>query len=467
MFLKCLKNKNYSCQEIRISFQLREALEGAGQDSDDHWYYAILGVKTVSDVLSGVGSIISGTGTLAGAAGRLAESFANLVDLGTVAIGQGIIALEKGSVKLYDFLKDKYVGQPEVLPEYDYMAVKFLGLTPQEQRTALGYKISEKTFALMHYEYRMAVLDALMYQLQAFYTPALNDFAKVEYEIETRNRIQWKNDNQKQKLREKISTKRKLLADGNLADSTMKAILLTEMENDEKALEQLEGETTKDVMWEMPQTQQVEFPQGSGKYLTRYLPGRKKVKVNLDTLYKSMGVYVSGFEPLLKKYFKEKVKLKYWSEKANEGASKSGFMDAAKEASDIVNYRVSLLDRVKLIQDNAKIEFDKVPTVPLYHLMVNPFEVRQNAVGTNNVSKDYISWKMVKRVPEKLKNFGCYVGKDSNGGSMIYKDGVLGKFNFTIGQAGDISTQYPNNVQKYLPPGADPNNKNAWNPPIP
>lgn len=468
MLFKLFKKQNYSSKELKLIFQLRETLEAAGQESDDHWYYAIPGAKTVSDVLSGVGSTISGVGTVAGAAGRLIESFANLVDLGTVAIGQGIVTLEKGSVKLYDFLKDKYVGQPEVLQEYYYMATKFLGLTPLGQRKALPYNISDNALSLMTYEYQMAVLDALMYQLKAFYTPALNNFAKVEDEIEQRDRIKWKQNNEQKRLQEKIRTKKKLLEDSGLTDSTMKAILLTEIENDEKALAQLEDETSKEIMWEMPQTQQVEFPHGSGKYLTRYLPGTKKVKVNLDTLYKSMGVYVSGFEPLLKKYFKEKVKLKYWAEK-KEKTSSGGFPHAAREADYLVSYKKLLGDRVKLIEENSVNEFNKVSAVPLYHLMASPFEIRKNEVGTNNVSKDYISWKMVKKLPEKLKNFGCYVGKNKSGVTTIYKDVLVYEepFEFSIRQDGSVSTQYPNEVPKILPAGADPSDKNAWNPPIP
>lgn len=424
-------------------------------DPDDHWYYDIPGVKTIGNVLGGIGDTVGAAGTLAGAGARLVGGLANLVDIATIAVGKGIIGLEKGGVNLYNYLKDKYVGQPENLPEYSWMAKDFKDLNPDDYINANKLSVSRSTRASMHYEYRMAMLDALIFQAQALYDPAVNELAALLNEKESRDRAEWKKNDEIDRLRTKIKTKESLLDEGNLGNGSMRGILLAEKEADEKALAQLEGQTTKEIMWSMPQVQRIEFPAGSGRYVSRYFPNKgKKVKINIDKVCNSLKSNVSEYSGILNNYAKEKIKLKYWSEKSARRPSGTTEIDS--------NYSKKLADRVGEIKKSAAPKFDKEPADPVYYLMEDPFEIRQNQVGTYKISPDYIAWQKSRKIPDKLIKFGCTF----ENGKIVKRKGAV-PYEFTIGEAGDLATRYPDNVVHRLPVGEDPSNGRAWNPPMP
>lgn len=469
MILKCFKNRNWTIKEARFVFL--EAPSADAVDPDDHWYYDIPGAKTLKNILGGVGDVIGATGTIAGATARLAGSLANLVDLATVGIAQGMIGLEKGGANLYNYLKDKYKGLPENLREYDLMSEKFKGLSPSEYLN--GKSVNSNTIALMHIEYRKAILDALIYQVQILYNPVMFECDRVKDAIDTRNRLKWKNDNEMKRLNEKIGARNRLLREGNLGNGSMKAILLAENEADQASLDQLNGETSKETDWEMPQLQKIEFPAGSGTFITRYVPGTKKIKVNLDKLYDRMKMYARGAEPLLLKYTKEKIKLNYQSDKILDGDKATKDETKKTDTAYIATYKgkvgttkgkeaESLQNRVTQIRADTAVEYDSKPRETVYNLIENPFEVRKSSVGTGGLSKEYVSWLTVKKIPEKLVRFGCILA----GGKMVKMSGGLA-YEFTIGEAGDLDTKYPDNLDHRLPPDGNPADKNAWNPHMP
>lgn len=465
------KKENFRAGENKLVFMAGPNVPSfAPPDAGDDWYTVIPGAKTVADVLGGIGSTVSGVGTVAGAGGRLLEGLANLVDIATISVGKGIIGLEKGGVNLYNYLKDKYVGQADNLPEYGWMAGDFKNLDPDDYIKAKGLVVSKSARAVMHYQYRMAILDALIYQAQALYNPAVNELSALLTEKESRDRAEWKKDNEMDRLREKIKTKESLLDEGNLGNGSMRGILLAEKEADEKALEQLQGQTTKEIMWAMPQTQRIEFPTGSGHFVTRYFPNKgKKVKINIDKVCDSLKSNVSEYAGVLNKYTKEKIKLKYWAEKSARrpsGASaksKAWYKFWGKGETDIQSeYDKELETKVKDIKSKCAAKFDSEPADPIYYLMEDPFEIRQNQVGTYKISPDYIAWQKSRKIPDKLVRFGCTF---SNGKIVKQTGGRV--FEFTLGEAADVATRYPDNVHRRLPAGEDPNNKKAWTPPMP
>lgn len=471
MILNNFKKENFCAGENKLVFMAGPNVPSfAPPDVDDPWYNEIPGVKTIGDVLGGIGSTVGGLGTVAGAGGRLLNSFANIVDIATIGVGKGIIGLEKGGVNLYNYLKDKYVGQPDNLPEYGWMAGDFKNLNPDDYIKANKLVVSKSTRAVMHYEYRMAILDALIYQAQALYNPAVNELSALLTEKESRDRAEWKKDNEMDRLREKIKTKESLLDEGNLGNGSMRGILIAEKEADEKSLAQLEGQTTKEIMWAMPQTQRIEFPAGSGRLVTRYFPNKgKKVKVNIDKVCESLKSNVSEYGEVLNKYAKEKIKLKYWAEKSARrpsGAaakSKAWYQFWGKGEADIQSeYDKKLSDNVAVIKKGCAAKFDKEPADPIYYLMEDPFEIRQNQVGTDQISPDYIAWQKSRKIPDKLMRLGCTF---DNG--KIVKTNALGVFEFTLGEGGDVATRYPDNVHRRIAAGDDPSDKRAWTPPMP
>ncbi len=475
MIFKSFKIKGFLAGEKRLVFENGREMPTFGPSpADDSWYNEIPGAKTIGDVLGGIGDTVGGLGTVAGAGGRLLSSFANLVDIATIGIGNGIIGLQKGGVNLYNYLKDKSVGEPENLPEYKWMAGDFKDLNPDDYIKKNGLVVTKSTRQIMHYEYRMAILDALIYQAQALYDPAVQELAALLNEKESRDRSDWKKSGDIQRLREKMNTRERLLNEGNLGNGSMKKMLLAENEADEKSLAQLEGQTTKEIMWSMPQTQKIEFPAGSGRFVTRYLPGKKKVKVNIDKVCESLKSNVYEYSAVLNKYAKEKIKLKYWSEKNVRSPYQAGlkphtWRDKAKfwkteadEATIKSEYANKLSDQVKAIKAAAAAKFDKEPADPIYYLMEDPFDIRKSSVGTYKIAPEYIDWKKSGKIPEKLVRFGCklFDGKiKKQVGALVYE--------FTLGEGGDVATQYPNNVHRRLPAGADPSDKRAWNPPMP
>ncbi len=426
-------------------------------DDDSIWYDIPFGVgdafKVVGSAFSVIGSGAKAASSLANATAHLVDGLSRAVDFATTQISTGIVVGEKKIGELYTWAKDNIKGKPEGLPEYGWMIKNknFKGLDPAYLAPFLsdgGKRVSELTC-------RMALLDAQIYQLQAMYQPVLAEMSKLGTEKARRERVDWKSESERTRLTQSIQRKEEMLNNGYLPEGSTRDDILFEKNQDERSLKALEGQNSKTIMWNMPLIQRTEFPAGSGIYVNRFVSGTKMVKVDIDRLSDQFSSYLYGYEPALKLYTKEKLKLFYWRQKIVE--DKSQFTEADKAI--MVEYNKALQGAVDKVKADGTKDFKKDEAAPIYNVIDNPIEIRKARVGVV-LSKEFLAWVMHKKLPERLQKFGCSV-VDENGVKKIVK-GPKNNFEFFLKQDGSVDTKYPDGIDKTLPPNADPNDKNAW-----
>ncbi len=308
-------------------------------------------------------------GNVVEAGSEIGKAAAELIKVATGALKGGINLLQDGFAETKDGVKNiiewwKDPGDPEDLPEYEEMG-KYFDTIP-------GESDNENVEAVVDLHRRIEFLKIKMTELTKFYEIGLTEYERVESALNAIKIKKRLNKERVDQLKDQIKRNEGILSTGRLLNGDQRRIEIElQTRSFKQELASLDAENSEVVMWYEPQVVKIEFPVGSGNFEDRFVLGDKKVKVDLNALYRYLKVYVgSSFEPKFKKYQSEIDKLAYAKQQGIDGLDFKESASALTFASKVNTQSSAAIEIVKKMTFTTK-EKPK----PILHTIREDFKI--------------------------------------------------------------------------------------------